>query len=45
MNLIKPEDVIRRIEFYYEGGALEYNTNANGHVACRHVPGAAEAEQ
>ena len=27
LEMIKPEDVIRRIEFYYEGGALEYTTS------------------
>lgn len=25
MHMIRPEDVIRRIEMYYEGGALKYN--------------------
>lgn len=25
MNMITPQDVIRRIEMYYEGGALKYN--------------------
>ena len=25
MQMIRPEDVIRRIEYYYEGGALQYN--------------------
>ena len=25
MNMIAPQDVIRRIELYYEGGALQYN--------------------
>ena len=27
MSMISAEDVIRRIELYYEGGALEYNQN------------------
>jgi hypothetical protein len=25
MAMITPEDLIRRIEMYYEGGALKYN--------------------
>ncbi len=25
LDMIRPEDVVRRIEMYYEGGALEYN--------------------
>ena len=25
LDMIKPEDVIRSIEMYYEGGVLEYN--------------------
>jgi ADP-heptose:LPS heptosyltransferase len=29
MDMISPEDVIRRIELYYEGGALSYNAPAS----------------
>jgi ADP-heptose:LPS heptosyltransferase len=29
MHIIRPEDVIRRIELYYKGGALEYNSAEN----------------
>lgn len=28
MNMITPQDVIRRIEMYYEGGALKYNSSS-----------------
>ena len=42
--MISPEDVIRRIEFYYQGGALKYNQQpANTIVPNAHFTLAAPA--
>lgn len=48
MHMISPADVIRRIELYYDGGALTYRSaaksaavalpNGNGHEANGHAP-------
>lgn len=38
MNMITPQDVIRRIEMYYEGGALSYNRiDSNEDVGAKHA--------
>lgn len=37
LSMISPDDVIRRIELYYEGGALQYNGGASNSAAKPHV--------
>ena len=39
LDMISAQEVIRRIEWYYEGGALQYNSGANSDPLPRPVPG------